>query len=264
MLPSTTLRTQIYPILENFFKPLGWKYAKMPHRFEYRDNKWVFNLSWSFTRPSVDTFWILHKEIDDIKREFNLHVPGLNPIIYSTAGFDKFTLCDTRSAYSYTPNMPTVKYMTPEYDELMKNQYGQPINTLQDLDKWIDSIHEYISGTGMDYIEEYKYLPNLLRLLDDEIEDTGREWHSMMAGGFHRFTDVMLVAQLCSDLNMGKKLKYVETVILDPQYPLEEGDVEYWDTFLKILPTIKPRYPHYSKLSEEDLRIYNPPLFKLR
>jgi hypothetical protein len=28
-----------------------------------------------------------------------------------------------------------------------------------------------------------------------------------------------------------------------------------------IIIFLKPRYPHYSKLSEEDLRKYNPPLF---
>ncbi|HMR88589.1 MAG TPA: hypothetical protein PKD51_10560 [Saprospiraceae bacterium] len=264
MLPSSTLRTQIYPIIENFFKPLGWKYAKMPHRFEFRNDRWVFYLSWSFTRPSVDDYVTLHKEIDDIKRELKLHVPGLNPITYSRDGFEKFTLKDSRCAYTFTPNIPNGKFGTPEYGELLKSRYCQPINTLQDMDNWIDSIYEYISGTGMDYIEEYKYLPNLLRLLDNEIDEPNRVWNSIVAGGFHRFTDVMLVSQLCSDTNMEKKLDYVEKVLQDTEWPRIGGESEYWEAFLKILPTIKSRYPHYSKLSEEDLRKYNPPLFKRR
>jgi hypothetical protein len=262
MLPSTTLRTQIYPILENFFKPLGWKYTKMPHSFEYRDEKWVFFLSWSFTRPSVDNYQTVHKEIDDLKRDLNLIAPGRSPIPYSHDGIDIITLKDTRCAYTYAPNAPIGKAGTPEYGELLKSRYGQPLNTLDDLDKYKQSIYQYISGTGMDYIEEYKYLPNLLRLLDNEMDEPNRVWNSMMAGGFQRFTDVLLVAQLCSDTNMEKKLDYVEKVFQDNEWPRMGGETEYWEAFLKILPTIKPRYPHYSTLSEDDLRKFNPPLFK--
>lgn len=264
MLPSTTLRTQIYPILENYFKPLGWKYAKMPHRFEYRDDKWVFKLGWSFTDPIVYDYVTLHKEIDDLKRDLSLNAPGRSPIPYSHEGVDMITLKDTRCAYKYAPNAPIGKAFTPEYGELLKSRYVQPLNTLDDLDKYKQSIYQYISGTGMDYVEEYKYLPNLLRLLDNEMDEPNRIWNSMMAGGFQRFTDVMLVSQLCSDINMEKKLEYVEKVFQDTEWPRMGGESEYWETFLKILPTIKPRYPHYSKLSEEDLRKYNPPLFKRR
>lgn len=262
MLPSSQLKGEIFPILETFFKPLGWKYAKMPHRFEYRDEKWVFYLSWSFTRPSVDDYQTLHKEIDDLKRDFNLIAPGRSPIPFSNEDVDMITLKDTRCAYTFTPNIPNGKFGKPEYGELLKSSYGQPINTLQDMDNWIDSIFEYISGTGLDYIEEYKYLPNLLRLLDNEMDEPNRVWNSMMAGGFQRFTDVMLVSQLCSDINREKKLDFVDKVLQDPEWPRIGGETEYWEAFLKILPTIKPRYPHYSKLSEEDLRLFNPPLFK--
>jgi|JI7StandDraft_1071085.scaffolds.fasta_scaffold75952_1 hypothetical protein len=263
MLPSALLKKEIYPVLENFFKPIGWKYSKMPHSFNYRDEKWVFHINWSFTSPYVSTFLILHKEIDILKRDLQLNAPSQNPNTFSINGIDKYILADSSCPYSYTPNSPTsARYGSDKYNELMKSTYGQPINTLQDMDKWIESIYEYISGTGIDYIEEYKYLPNLLRLLDNEMDEPNRIWNSMMAGGMQRFTDVLLVAQLCSDTNMEKKLDYVEKELQNLEWQIMGGEAEYWEAFLKILPTIKPRYPHYSKLSEEDLRKYNPPLFK--
>jgi len=264
MLPSALLRKEIYPMLEKFFKPLGWKYTKMPHRFEYRDDKWVFTLGWSFTAPIVYDYGTLHKDVDVLKRELKLHIPGLNPIIYSTEGYDKFTLADRRCAQTYAPNGPQLPPSNTRYAELVKSRYAQPLNSLYDLDKWIDSIYKYISGTGLDYIEEYKYLPNLLRLLDEDYLESYEMGHPLASGGFRRFTDFMLIAKLCSDNKITAKIKYVEDNLLNPEYPKYEGDEKYWDDFLKILDSVSARYPHYSKLSEEDLRKYNPPLFKRR
>lgn len=206
MLHSSLLKREIYPVLENFFIPLGWKYKKMPHSFNYRNDKWVFDLHWSFTAPFVNTYWILHKEIDNLKRDLQLDAPGQHPQTYSVEGVDKYILMDKRCPYSYAPNAPnTIKYGSDKYNELMKSRYGQPLNTLEDIDKWANSVYEYLSGTGMDFIESNKYLPNFLRLIDEEFAESGILGNSLLAGGFQRVTDVMLVAQLCGDIYIEKK-----------------------------------------------------------
>lgn len=261
MLPSSQLKGEIFPILETFFKPLGWKYAKMPHRFEYRDDKWVFYLSWSFTQPSVHDFIIMHKEIDELKRNLNLSIPGI-PNTFSIKGIDIITLRDSSCSYTYTPSAPLQKWGTLEYEELRKDRYSQPVNTLEELEKWVDGIYKYISSSGMDFIEEYKYLPNVLRLIDCEMDDPTHLWQSIMGFSFQKYTNVLLVAKLCGDINIDKKIDYIETILKNPEITIDEDGLTYWELFKKILKDVKPRYPHYSKLSEEDLRIFNPPLFK--
>ena len=130
----------------------------------------------------------------------------------------------------------------------VKKNYSQPVNTLEELEKWIDSIYEYISGAGLEYIEEYKFLPNVLRLIDSEMDNPNRTWVSIRGGGFQKYTNVLLVAKLCSDTQLGDKISFIEDIVNHPEYPNYDNGMEYWSPFMKVLKDVKPKYLDFPRI----------------
>ena len=135
---------------------------------------------------------------------------------------------------------PTIRHRTfvDEYDTA-------DMDTEEQIEDYCNWYLGYINGEGADFVQHYSYLPNVLKRMD-ELLNQGLSWQNgeqgILAGTLDAFFRGLIIAKLCNDpeSNFESKVRFCEKYLYD-------GTNNKWLPYYEklkaeVLPTIEPKY----------------------
>lgn len=257
MITAIKQRENIVPAILDILSAYGWLHNKTPiDKFTYDTDRYHIAMSARFSDYApgsyVTNFYIQFKEVVAVFLKLGINPPGYN---LSIDNGNLYTIHDYRFVQKFSPsNMG----MTTADIEHFKDQYGRPLKNSEDLSAWAASVQDYIHHEGKEFIEEYKYLPNVLKQMDSDFSQNGQWnilWGSILNG--------LVVSKLCSDVNYDEKFLYIENQIFNTPFYHQRHPawMDFWKEFIEVMEHVKPIYPYYASLNAEDIKKLNPNLF---
>lgn len=213
-------------ILLNHFEAQGYVYF---HEYQnsnfrlFRDNTLeqftIYGLTGSKRHSFIHEFAFL--DIEDIIFEIGLPNVGLSNY-------------DRKKDFLFTVRNNTIN--------LSYNTEEQPVETEQDCIDYCQSIISYMETEGKSFVEQYSYLPNILKEMDRLVSE-GKYWNGMygkggiLTGGFDSNFRGLIISKLCNDTNYEKKLDWIESRVSE-----NEKWLPYYEKLKERLKSVEPIY----------------------
>ena len=129
------------------------------------------------------------------------------------------------------------------YDWSSIGSHSFEANNLEEIEQGIELIKNYINGDGKLFLDNYLYLPNILKRMD-ELESEGILWQDRKNGGILAGTlDAnfrgLIISKLCNDKNYESKKAIVDLKLEKPNYANWKP---YYEKLKTVLPSIQPKY----------------------
>ena len=223
--------------LDEVLKPLGYirrvtdgiRYLKATG--QYIDSFCLIPLSDAIEGTG---FYREHIEVANILFEVARNIP--KPYIYIDE-FRKikfiFTICD----YSVSSDWG---YYGEDSFDLKRGNWGG-IDAAEAANAYLDWYISYLLGEGLEFLNYYSYLPNVLKKMD-ELDKTNTYWGKEEVGilpwGAADFIG-LVISKLCNDPKYEKKLERFNAYYSKDE---NEEDLPAFEKLKEILEHVEPRY----------------------
>ena len=230
-MPITKEKKQIlFSITHPYFIKNGYKYlSDLPGNYRKVKLNMVIEMLFDFKNQSddhVNTLILIHfKEVEKIILEIGL--PNYNLSSYYLGEVFFPTILD---------NLNNVTF----YQKKSRLDLSKVLG----FKKWGELIVSYMENEGQDFIEEYSYLPNVLKEMNRLEREGEQNYLKILRGGIDHIFRGLIISRLCNDSDYERKLKKWEPLILMPKY--EEWHSSF-EKLKKLLSETKPIY-NISKL----------------
>jgi len=144
-----------------------------------------------------------------------------------------FTICD----YSVSSDWG---YYGEDSFDLKRGNWGG-INAPEAANAYLDWYISYLLGEGLEFLNYYSYLPNVLKKMD-ELDKTNTYWGKEEVGilpwGAADFIG-LVISKLCNDPKYEKKLERFNAYYSKDE---NEEDLPAFEKLKEILERVEPRY----------------------
>ena len=223
--------------LDEVLKPLGYirrvtdgiRYLKATD--QYIDSFCLIPLSdaiegTGFYREHIEVANILLEVARNIQRPY-IYIDELRKIKFV------FTI------YDYSISLEWGTYGEDSFD--LKRGYWGGIDTLEAVNAYLDWYISYLLGEGLEFLNYYSYLPNVLKKMD-ELDKTNTYWGKEEVGilpwGAADFIG-LVISKLCNDPKYEKKLERFNAYYSKDE---NEEDLLAFEKLKEILERVEPRY----------------------
>ena len=151
--------------LDAELKPLGWKVYKGGHFPVYSLDIGNFKISFDFIVPHVS----FHGGIYNLKfSRIDITIKEIESYISECIG--ETLLCGNSNMGNI--DVKTNRYRRTLFDKTDLTKYDDfVIETEDDANMVVDYFLDYLFGTAKNFVETYLYLPNIVRKIDDFIQN---------------------------------------------------------------------------------------------
>ena len=223
--------------LDEVLKPLGYirrvtdgiRYLKATD--QYIDSFCLIPLSdaiegTGFYREHIEVANILFEVARNIQRPY-IYIDELRKIKFV------FTICD------YSVSSKWGIYGKDSFD-LKRGNWGG-IDAPEAANAYLDWYISYLLGEGLEFLNYYSYLPNVLKKMD-ELDKTNTYWGKEEVGilpwGAVDFIG-LVISKLCNDPKYEKKLERFNAYYSEDE---NEEDLPAFEKLKEILERVEPRY----------------------
>ena len=223
--------------LDEVLKPLGYirrvtdgiRYLKATD--QYIDSFCLIPLSDAiegagFYREHIEVANILFEVARNIQKPY-IYIDELRKIKFI------FTICD----YSVSSDWG---YYGEDSFDLKRGNWGG-INAPEAANAYLDWYISYLLGEGLEFLNYYSYLPNVLKKMD-ELDKTNTYWGKEEVGilpwGAADFIG-LVISKLCNDPKYEKKLERFNAYYSKDE---NEEDLPAFEKLKEILERVEPRY----------------------
>ncbi|MEO1049144.1 MAG: hypothetical protein AAFX87_00870 [Bacteroidota bacterium] len=187
----------LLPALKEKLNPLGYEYVQgPPPRFRAVSEElvtWInLELSEMAHQTTVTNFNICHKVVEDVILQLG-ELPNMSRLDKYTSGKEFFeTVVDRENKQAF--------------DTTVKG-----INNDDDLVEWKNSIITYITDAGLQFVEYYSDLRNVLKKMDDLAKESDmKAWKHILGGGPTFVFRGLIISKLCGDPGFDVKVKFMD------------------------------------------------------
>ena len=223
--------------LDEVLKPLGYirrvtdgiRYLKATD--QYIDSFCLIPLSdaiegTGFYREHIEVANILFEVARNIQKPY-IYIDELRKIKFV------FTICD----YSVSSDWG---YYGEDSFDLKRGNWGG-IDAPEAANAYLDWYISYLLGEGLEFLNYYSYLPNVLKKMD-ELDKTNTYWGKEEVGilpwGAADFIG-LVISKLCNDPKYEKKLERFNAYYSKDE---NEEDLPAFEKLKEILERVEPRY----------------------
>ena len=242
--------------LDAELKPLGWKVYKSGYFPVYSLDIGYFKISFDFIVPHVS----FHGGIYNLKfSRIDITIKEIESYISECIG--ETLLCGNSSMGNI--DVKTNRYRRTLFDKTDLTKYDDfVIETEDDANMVVDYFLDYLFGTAKKFVETYLYLPNIVRKVDDFIQNkiswmrNNDEGDIELFGSYDGYFRGLIISKLCNDPLYNEKLDYVELrckIYEEKNYPHYEDFRRDFERMKEILPTIEPKYSMDSPNEEAEM-----------
>lgn len=137
----------------------------------------------------------------------------------------------------------TILTPTIRHHSFIAEYHLSVIDTEEKIEEFCNWYLGYINGEGEDFVQHYSYLPNVLKRMDELVEE-GLTWQypnkGILAGTLDAEFRGLIISKLCNDPNFLQKLEECDQVFSEDRY---KRWVPYYEKLkAEVLPTIEPKY----------------------
>ena len=144
-----------------------------------------------------------------------------------------FTICD------YSVSSDWGYYGEDSFDLKLGNWLG--IDSPEAVNAYLDWYIGYLLGEGLEFLNYYSYLPNVLKKMD-ELDKTNTYWGEDKVGilswGAAYFIG-LVISKLCNDSKYDEKLERLNAYYSEDE---NEEDLPVFEKLKEILERVEPRY----------------------
>jgi len=108
--------------------------------------------------------------------------------------------------------------------------------TIIEIEEFAQSFIKFYENEGQAFIDQYSYLPNVLKEMD-RLEAENLYWKEILSGGPDYLFRGVIISKLCNDANFNKKILFVNSLLKS-----SEDWAPYWAKLKEVLPSIQPKY----------------------
>ena len=242
--------------LDAELKPLGWKVYKGGHFLVYSLDIGNFKISFDFIVPHVS----FHGGIYNLKfSRIDITIKEIESYISECIG--ETLLCGNSNMGDI--DVKTNRYRRTLFDKTDLTKYDDfVIETEDDANMVVDYFLDYLFGTAKKFVETYLYLPNIVRKVDDFIQNkiswmrNNDEGDIELFGSYDGYFRGLIISKLCNDPLYNEKLDYVELrckIYEEKNYPHYKDFRRDFERMKEILPTIEPKYSMDSPNEEAEM-----------
>ena len=223
--------------LDEVLKPLGYirrvtdgiRYLKATD--QYIDSFCLIPLSdaiegTGFYREHIEVANILFEVARNIQKPY-IYIDEFRKIKFI------FTICD------YSVSSDWGYYGEDSFD--LKRGYWGGIDAPEAANAYLDWYISYLLGEGLEFLNYYSYLPNVLKKMD-ELDKTNTYWGKEEVGilpwGAADFIG-LIISKLCNDPKYEKKLERFNAYYSKDE---NEEDLPAFEKLKEILERVEPRY----------------------
>ena len=234
---KTELKKIILTRLDEILKPLGYvrrvtdgiRYLKATD--QYIDSFCLIPLSdaiegTGFYREHIEVANILFEVARNIQKPY-IYIDEFRKIKFI------FTICD------YSVSSDWGYYGEDSFDLKLGNWLG--IDSPEAVNAYLDWYIGYLLGEGLEFLNYYSYLPNVLKKMD-ELDKTNTYWGKEEVGilpwGAADFIG-LVISKLCNDPKYEKKLERFNAYYSKDE---NEEDLPAFEKLKEILERVEPRY----------------------
>ncbi len=234
---KTELKKIILTRLDEILKPLGYvrrvtdgiRYLKATD--QYIDSFCLIPLSdaiegTGFYREHIEVANILFEVARNIQKPY-IYIDEFRKIKFI------FTICD----YSVSSDWG---YYGEDSFDLKRGNWGG-IDAPEAANAYLDWYISYLLGEGLEFLNYYSYLPNVLKKMD-ELDKTNTYWGKEEVGilpwGAADFIG-LVISKLCNDPKYEKKLERFNAYYSKDE---NEEDLPAFEKLKEILERVEPRY----------------------
>ena len=105
------------------------------------------------------------------------------------------------------------------------------INNPEDVGKWKEALFSYVENEGMEFIEKYSHIPNILAEMDKIDQSNGHTYTPFILGRIDHLFRALIISKLCNDPKYLERKERFDNIILQQKY-------EKW-------------HPYYERLKEK-------------
>lgn len=114
---------------------------------------------------------------------------------------------------------------------------GYDVENQEQLEFFTNWIINYLQTSGKEFIENYSYLPNILKKMD-ELQAEGKYWSEILSGSDNNLFRGLIISKLCNDINYEEKVKYIDSIF----YETPDNWLPYYEKLKLRLNTVEPIY----------------------
>lgn len=221
---SINVRKEFFEIIKPYFNDRKYKFFNNSGdpSFVKVNQDIVVHFFFNFSKIQGIRFSMLritHLEVEDII----LEISGPNWILDDYLKKDKY-------------------FLTTVEDKNSKINFREfkKIETKKLVQEYAKAIKQYTEINGKAFLDKYSHLPNLLIEMD-KLEQEGKYWNSIIAGGPDFLFRGLIISKLCNDYNFNQKLRFVDSLFIDVQNNLKKWQPYYEQLKLK-LSALSPKY----------------------
>ena len=154
-------------------------------------------------------------------------------------------VADENYPFRWDIHRGTILTTTVSHHSFIRKYHLVAIDTEEEVEEFCDWYLGYINGEGADFVQYYSYLPNVLKRMD-ELLNQGLSWQNgeqgILAGTLDAFFRGLIIAKLCNDpeSNFESKVRFCEKYLYDGTN--NEWLPYYEKLKAEVLPTIEPKY----------------------
>jgi hypothetical protein len=224
MLTKKEKKEYVFKRLDEILKPQGYYLVKtgLDPLYVLKENNYIVNVGFNFKDMGQIAFskiFISIKCVEEII--FEIKKPNQD---YSFIDNKKYFLL---TVFDKETKMPDGYYGGIGYD----------VNTQEELEFFTEWILNYLKTDGQKFIENYSYLPNILKKMD-ELQTEGKYWSEILSGCEDNLFRGLIISKLCNDKNYNKKIEYVDSIF----YESPDDWLPYYEKLKEHLKSVEPIY----------------------
>jgi len=191
----------------------------------------IINISMFFSHKSPCTNGLFSVSFSDVENIiYEVGLPNFDSLEnYKNGSNFMNTIYDTQSTLKFGKKKSVRS----------KSFFEMDIQSENDVNEWAIAFLDYIKNDGLDFLNKYTYLPNVLTKID-EIENGGKEYYlDIISGGLDHLFRVLIISKLCNDPKFSDREKYIEGIMSIEKYEMYQY---YFGLLKKELEKVEPIY----------------------